>query len=644
MNNVKNQELTFKINLKEVRKNVVISMKQCMIQNTKKNMILLTFLFMSAQLYNQFAIKNNLEPISLKQLNELDIHKGGGKKKKQTKGKKKKKQTKGKKKKQTKGKKKKRRRKSLQHKKTKKSNFKQISIIRGMISKFKIAGTLLMIMLTSMRTAEAQVASVGIPFDDFVEEIHNTVGIGKDPLTYKEQHELTYNWQLNTNNPSHTYVTGYCAVQSAVSAGLLNDHEYSSLLMNIADVSKLTEEIKEIKDISNTNNNTNTKFKHLKYYLNLGLEDSRIHPKFTNKNNKKLKIDTLHPGSAVGMGFPYAAVLSVSIATTIFGIPEDIFGTTNISNQTNIDVSTQEMFDIVHLKLVEDRNYALQKQLIKENDVISGVIVYPGHAMAVTVLPSGSLVVRNADYLHLPNPIDWLTYKPPLDVDLNDKLSPGIEQVMYEWKKLNKNINPITRSANQFIGDYNINLTPYGGTNTSILSYLSKPLNWLEETTILQANEGNMPKDSLSPLLFNSLKTVKYREITLIGSITSPNFNPKKPLAKKTYNHNRYFQQYYKDAPEIYLDKINYFKCKGLSGQKFLKCFNKKDEGTIISKNMGLFELGESGGKENLMITGQQHIPKTQLKLNKGNKKLIGKLKAQHKEVKKIKNSRKYNK
>ena len=82
MNNVKNEELTFKINLKEVRKNVAISMKQCMIQNTKKNMILLTFLFMSAQLYNQFAIKNNLEPISLKQLNELDIHKGGGKKKK----------------------------------------------------------------------------------------------------------------------------------------------------------------------------------------------------------------------------------------------------------------------------------------------------------------------------------------------------------------------------------------------------------------------------------------------------------------------------------------------------------------------------------------------------------------------------------
>jgi len=632
---IRKKILQFNINLKEIKSNVKSSIKDCNYPSNKKNNVLLTFLFMSAQLYNQFAIKNNLELISLKQLNELDIHKGGGKKKKKTKGKKKK-----------------------RRRKTKKSTFKQISIIRGMISKFKIAGTLLMIILTSMRTAEAQVASVGIPFDDFVEEIHNTVGIGKDPLTYKEQHELTYNWELNTNNPSHTYVTGYCAVQSAVTAGLLNDHEYSSLLMNIADVSKLTEEIKEIKETEeikeikenkeNKENkdiiNTNTKFKHLKYYLNLGLEDSRIHPKFTNKNNKKLKIDTLHPGSVVGMGFPYADVLSVSIETTIFGIPEDIFGTTNISNQTNIDVSTQEMFDIVHLKLVEDRNYALQKQLIKENDVISGDIVYPGHAMAVTVLPSGALVVRNADYLHLPNPIDWLTYKPPLDVDLNDKLSPGIEQVMYEWKKLNKNINPITRSANQFIGDYNINLTPYGGTNTSILSYLSKPLNWLEETTILQANEGNMPKDSLSPLLFNSLKTVKYRELTLIGSITSPNFNPKKPLAKKTYNHNRYFQQYYKYAPEIYLDKRNYFKCKGLSGQTFLKCFNKKDEGNIISKNMGLFKLGESGGNENLMITAQQHIPKTQLKSMTKSNKLIANLKGQHKEVKKIKNSRKYKK
>jgi len=631
---VKSKNMTYKINLKEIEENVKISMEQCMIQNNKKNRLLLTFLFMSAQLYNKIANNYNLEPISLKQLNNLDSQLGGGKKKKK-KGKKHKGKTK-----------KKKTDKNSFQKKTKKKKYKQISIINSMVSKFKLALTLLMISLASIGTTNAQVASVGMDFDDFVEQIHNTAGIGNNPLTYKEQRELTYNWELNTNDPSHTYVTGYCAVQSAVTAGLLNEPEYRQLLVNAGEVSKIDEEIKEISNYTNNPNNTNKNFERLKHYLNSGIEDSRRYPKLSIKNNKRIKKDAIHPGAM--SGFSYAATLSLVIVATSFEIPGDLMGESNISKQYDIDFATQEMIDIVQQKLVEDRNFAIQKKIIKENGVISGVLIYPGHAMTVTVLPSGALVLRNADPLHLWTTGDWLSYKPPLSIDLNDESSPGFERTIYEWKKLNKNINPITRGANQFIDDYNINIKPYGANNTSILSYISKPLNWLGETTILPANTGNMPKDSLSPFLFNSLRHVKYRDIKLVGSINSPNFTPNKSLAKKTSNHNNYFQHYYDQEPKTYLAKKKYVKCKGLQNKKnLLQCINKIDEGNILSKKMGLFTLGENGGEETkLMISELKHVPpklsELRNKSNKTREQLMRNLRKQSKIVANTKKSHTY--
>ena len=88
---IRKEILQFNIDLKEIKSNVESSIKDCNYPSNKKNNVLLTFLFMSIQLFNKIAIKNNIEPITLKQLNELESNKGGGRRKrKKTKKKKKK--------------------------------------------------------------------------------------------------------------------------------------------------------------------------------------------------------------------------------------------------------------------------------------------------------------------------------------------------------------------------------------------------------------------------------------------------------------------------------------------------------------------------------------------------------------------------
>merc|ERR1711935_950544 len=88
---IRKEIVSFNINLKEIKSNVESSIKDCYYPSNNINNVLLTFLFMSIQLFNNIAIKNNIEPITLKQLNELESHKGGGRRKrKKTKKKKKK--------------------------------------------------------------------------------------------------------------------------------------------------------------------------------------------------------------------------------------------------------------------------------------------------------------------------------------------------------------------------------------------------------------------------------------------------------------------------------------------------------------------------------------------------------------------------
>ena len=80
---IRKEIVSLNINLEEVKHNVGITINKCNYPFNKKNIVLLTFLFMAVQLFNQIATNNNIEPISLKQINDLEklqIYRGGGKK------------------------------------------------------------------------------------------------------------------------------------------------------------------------------------------------------------------------------------------------------------------------------------------------------------------------------------------------------------------------------------------------------------------------------------------------------------------------------------------------------------------------------------------------------------------------------------
>ena len=408
---VRKKQITFEINLKEVIHNVNVSMKGCGIINKNKNVILLTFLFLDAQLYNQFASNNELEPINLKQLNNINIwrnsKKSGGSYYKANNGNNEYNGVSSKKKKRKKRKKRKRRTKRKRG--IIQPNINQM--FRGIVSKLKFGVTLLMIIL-SLGNVDAQVSSVGISFDEFAGVIHNTAGIGDTPLTFKKQHELTYNYgQLANKDPTH--ISGYCSTMSAVSSGFLADEELKNLLMKTGVFQKSTKEAAEAASAAKLlSNNTNPQWipdgttskiiihPEMPYPFPIEASLNSGWPALRPKDILTLQ----HPGSMIGSYI--AEETSKTLVSTIFGID---------NSSSNKDKDLQEMIDIVHKTLVQDRKFAIEKGLLKKTDVSSAIIVYPHHAMTVNVLESGALVIRNADTLGKADPIDWLTYKPPLN-------------------------------------------------------------------------------------------------------------------------------------------------------------------------------------------------------------------------------------
>ncbi len=68
---INNEITTFRINSGQIKYYVATIQRYCKYP-TNKETILLTFLFISIQLFNQFSINNNIEPLKLTSL-ESDI-------------------------------------------------------------------------------------------------------------------------------------------------------------------------------------------------------------------------------------------------------------------------------------------------------------------------------------------------------------------------------------------------------------------------------------------------------------------------------------------------------------------------------------------------------------------------------------------
>ena len=614
---IRKEILQFNINLKEIKSNVESSIKDCNYPSNKKNNVLLTFLFMSIQLFNNIAIKNNIEPITLKQLNELESHKGGGRRKRKKTKKKKKKL-----------KKKKTRINSYYNSDNKNNYFsnyskrrhhpKDMSTFANILSKIALGGTLLMIILASLGTVDAQVSSVGMPFDDFVEVIHNTVGIGNNSLSYIEQHDLTVNYG-SLYNDTQTFVKGYCAPMSAVSAGLVMIDEFNQLLINKGSFERGIAANKKLKTSLSRSRS----------------QDSITHTNKRKRFLKKLKEHVYHPGGM--LGFPISQVSNTEVVTTIFQIPGIFQPSKEVKEQLNPDNDTQNMIDIVHETLEQSRNFAVEKGIINKTDVSFGMIWFPGHAMTVNVLPSGALVVRNADSLHKPTTGNWLTYKPPLNVNLSDKSSPKTQQVIDEWNKLNKKINPITRKIDRQIANGTMGLKPYGGNNRGILSSITKPLLFFFDTSILPSGPGNTPIDSLSQFFFKNFKLNKKRQIEVIGNVSPPNPNiltkNTQPLTANAINK----------QSNRHLSRLKDVECGDVARNELANCIINMNVGEILRYPLPTHEF-TSGEKLNVLQL--RHIPSKVITNSKQRKKQILKtikdLKTQSKTVGKVKRLNEY--
>ena len=68
---IKKEITTLRINSEQIKNNVENIQRYCNYP-TNKETILLTFLFISVQLFNQFSINNNIEPLILNKLNSLE--------------------------------------------------------------------------------------------------------------------------------------------------------------------------------------------------------------------------------------------------------------------------------------------------------------------------------------------------------------------------------------------------------------------------------------------------------------------------------------------------------------------------------------------------------------------------------------------
>ena len=587
---IRKEILQFNIDLKEIKSNVESSIKDCNYPSNKKNNVLLTFLFMSIQLFNKIAIKNNIEPITLKQLNELESHKGGGRRKR---------------------KKTKKKKKKLKKKKThintyynnennyfsnyskRRNHHKDMSTFTNILSKISLGATLLMIILASLGTVDAQVSSVGMPFDDFVEVIHNTVGIGNNSLSYIEQHDLTVNYG-SLYNDTQTFVKGYCAAMSAVSAGLIMIDEFNQLLINKGYVT-IFDEFMKIKNKELTPKEILLqKKKNIKKRLSARPRDLsegdmsksiNLKPRLTRLNILKLKRKIYHPG--VMSGYPIAQISNTQIVSTIF----------EIRSKKITKYEKTNMINLVHQKLIQDRKFAVDEGIIQINDVVSGIITYPGHAMTVTVLPSGALVVRNADLLHTDTTKNWLTYKPPLNIDLNNKSSSETKQTINEWNKLNKKINSRTRKTAREISKDG---KSYEKNDTSILSYFhKKPIlssNWL----------NNTPKDSLTPFLLE--KMVRGSVIKLIGHQTFDQ-NIKYPHSKNNSFGSLKKLEEAKEWTEIRKD----IKCGGVAIADFFNCIRNMNVGETITYNKGTHNIGT----KEVSISQYIHTPEQLINTNK---------------------------
>jgi len=607
---IRKEIVSLNINLEEVKHNVGITINKCNYPSNKKNIVLLTFLFMAVQLFNQIAINNNIEPISLKQINDLDklqIYRGGGKK--GSKGKKKKK-----------AKKKKtiirynyynnransnnennenniyannfEKRRSIKQKKRRTKTRHNNHLFMNILSKITLGGILLMIILSSLGGgADAQVSSVGMPFDDFVDVIHNTAGIGNNSLTYEEQHDLTFNWG-SLYNDSTTFVKGYCAAMSAVSAGLVLVDEFKQLLINkgyatIFDI-YMKEKHKELtlNEISlekkkNINKRKKTRPRDLSEADMTKTKNQKKFPRLTRLNIQKLQRKTYHPG--VMSGFPIADISNTQIVSTIFEIQSK-----KITKYENID-----MINLVHQKLIQDRKFSVEEGFIQIDDVVSAIITFPGHAMTVTVLPSGALVVRNADMLHKDTTENWLTYKPPINIDLTDESSPETKQVVNEWNKLNKQINTKTRKIKREIAEESIDRQLYEGNDTSILSYFHKksilPSRWF----------SNTPKDSLTPYLLQMM-TKKGSVINLIGHHTYDQ-------NKKEKNSKVSLKKLKKAAGWTEIRKD--IKCGGVAIGDFFNCIRNMNVGETTTYNKGSYNVGS----KEVSISQYIHTPEQQI-------------------------------
>ena len=585
---IKKEITTLRINSEQIKNKVENIQRYCNYP-TNKETILLTFLFISVQLFNQFSINNNIEPLILNKLNSLEsdivikknitskMIKGNGKKGKTSKkggGKKKKKKKK----------------KAKPSKKDKKTNNIKISKFVKILSNIKIGATLLLFILVSIGKVDAQVSNVGMPFVDFTDLIHNTVGIGPDPLTYKEQHELTQNWG-ELSNGKDTFLSGYCVSISALSAGLITIPEFKTLLINTAKVNKL-------KTINNKNNTVSLSTRRLARPRTLrkyqGVLDSNIFPKLSKRNLEKLQMDVYHPGSGwIPSGFSIADVSNTSIVTTKF----KLVGATGSTG--GIDDDTKEMINIVHNKLIEDRHLSLKNNFIQKDDVVSSVIIYPGHAMSITVLPSGALVLRNADSLHTPTTSDWLKYKPPLNVDLTDQSTLETKQVMYEWNLLNKEIIPISRRYNQFISSHDLNLKPssewYRRKEGSIFKTTTSGA-W--GTHILDSITAVIPTDTLTPFLMSHFPNLHERQLTLSGHISSPN-NYSSINTNNIENHTAFYE------------KLKDVQCGSVSRENLWECVSNMNVGETITINQGSYNLKRN--RDRLNIYEYKHIPKKTL-------------------------------
>ena len=556
------------IDSEKIKHNVDTSIKYCGYPSNKKNIFLLTLLFISVQLFNQFAINNNIEPLSLKQLNKLDrfgIHKDGGKKYNRKKSKKKKKRTKYNVSSKNKN--------IIRRKSNIRKNSNYITMFTDILSKITLGLTLLMIILSSLGTVDAQVSSVGMPFNDFVDVIHNTGGIGKDPLTYKEQHDLTVNYgELYNKKP--TFVKGYCTSISAVSAGLITISEFKQLLIN-------TGAFKEIKARTNSSNYPDLSTRLLarprmdfSYTL-----DSKTFPQLSQKQLERLQADVYHPGLAFPFGFSIADISNTNIVTTVFEIKKT--KQKNIPSH-NIVEDSKDMINIVHKKLIEDRLFSLKNNFIKENDVVSGIITYPGHAMTITVLPSGSLLLRNADSLHLATTGNWLKYKPPLNVDLNDQSLPETKQVMYEWNLLNKVINPLSRKYNQYISRFNLNLTPSSEwSSIEAGSFFKTPI---LSSDIYKGQQ--IPKDTLTPFFISNFERTGNRQIKLTGHISSDKYSEINKNNTNNTNKTLHVMDFY--------EKLKDVKCGAVSRENLSECIRNMNIGETITINKGSYNLKTS--------------------------------------------------